>query len=197
MIGAIILAGGRAKRMGGGQKANTVWHGKRFLDLLQDDLDAECGRLELKLQTVVVAPKEVAVNDRAKRTLEDPPFGGPVAGVRAGLAALDNDTDPVLLLSCDAPFAANTLEIFWAAWTVTPETDVITAPWQPHSRPMPALFSRSALQNACADPKVSSLRGLYADRALRWQQISVPQWMLQGANTPQELAKLRAPNQRD
>lgn len=43
--------------------------------------------------------------DRVTRTLEDPPFGGPVAGIAAGMAALPPAVpgDEVLLLACDLP----------------------------------------------------------------------------------------------
>ncbi len=42
-------------------------------------------------------------DDRVLRTYEDPPFGGPVAGIAAGLSALPpaQPDDEVLLLACD------------------------------------------------------------------------------------------------
>lgn len=201
-IGAIILGGGRAKRMGGVQKADTLWQGRRFLDILQDGLETERLRLGLELQTVVVAPPAVKVRGGTLQTLEDPPFGGPVAGVGAGLRALGGSgafsesgckPEAILLLSCDAPFAASALGVFWPVWEKDSSLDVLTASWEESSRPMPALFSTLAIEAACADPKVDSLRGLYAGAQLRWKQLEVPEWMLQGANTVEEVAALRAP----
>jgi molybdopterin-guanine dinucleotide biosynthesis protein A len=64
----------------------------------------------------------VAVPDGVVRTLEDPPHGGPVAGLAAGLAALDGHpaggtgTAPLLLvLSCDVPFVAGAVPRLLAA----------------------------------------------------------------------------------
>jgi len=97
---ALILAGGAARRLGGALKPQVTVRGRRLLDHV---LDATEGAR----QVVVVAPDTVPVPDGVTRTLEDPPFGGPVAGIAAGLAALTEPAAPwVLLLACDLPGAA-------------------------------------------------------------------------------------------
>ena len=58
-------------------------------------------------RTVVVAPAGVEVPDGVLRTLENPPLGGPVAGIAAGLARLAAEpggpAPRTAVLTCDAP----------------------------------------------------------------------------------------------
>jgi molybdopterin-guanine dinucleotide biosynthesis protein A len=100
---AVVLAGGTGRRLGGASKPDVLLDGRRLLD---HALSATAGAGRV----VVVAPEDVAVPPGVVRTLEDPPSGGPVAGVAAGLAALDAAPGPsaplLLLLACDVPRAA-------------------------------------------------------------------------------------------
>jgi molybdopterin-guanine dinucleotide biosynthesis protein A len=85
---AIILAGGRASRLGGAQKADVEIGGRALLDIA---LEAAAGAVRI----VVVGPDELRRDGReagaasVRFVREDPPLGGPVAGLAAGLAALD------------------------------------------------------------------------------------------------------------
>ena len=120
----ILLAGGRGSRLGGAEKPAVTVAGRT---LLSRALDARA----LAARTVVVGPESSrpAAGTAAAEVLwalEDPPLGGPVAGVAAGLAALERDApaDPgaltraadwVLLLACDLPWAADAARILLAA----------------------------------------------------------------------------------
>lgn len=100
---AVILAGGRARRLGGANKPELRVHGRR---LLEHALAAADGARQI----VVVAPDSVAVPSTVIRTLENPPHSGPVAAIGAGMAALaarGEPSDHVLLLACDTPAAAS------------------------------------------------------------------------------------------
>jgi molybdopterin-guanine dinucleotide biosynthesis protein A len=101
---AVVLAGGTGRRLGGASKPDVLLAGRRLLD---HALAATAGAGRV----VVVAPEDVAVPPGVLRTLEDPPHGGPVAGVAAGLAALDAAPGPsapvLLVLACDVPRAAS------------------------------------------------------------------------------------------
>jgi molybdopterin-guanine dinucleotide biosynthesis protein A len=99
---AIVLAGGRASRLGGTPKPGLRLGGTRLLDLALDAVrDAAA--------VAVVGPENLAVpqDPRVVVTREDPPFGGPAAGIDAGLAALDRPGSPgvVVLLAVDIPGA--------------------------------------------------------------------------------------------
>lgn len=76
---AVILAGGRGSRLGGVSKPELEVDGRRLLD-------AALAAAAAAERIVVVG--EVRVPDGVLRTREEPPFGGPVAGLEAGLAAL-------------------------------------------------------------------------------------------------------------
>lgn len=91
LFDAIVLAGGRALRLGT-SKPQLVVAGARLLDhVLTATRDARA--------TVVVGPDELA-SEAYVLTREDPPFGGPVAGTAAGLAALPDGAAPG---SCSSP----------------------------------------------------------------------------------------------
>lgn len=88
--GAVLLAGGRGARLGGTDKGALVLHGTSLLDRA---LAALTG-----IETVVVGPPRPG----ARTVREDPPRSGPAAAVCAGLAALP-EVDEVLLLAVDVP----------------------------------------------------------------------------------------------
>ncbi|MCM3661915.1 NTP transferase domain-containing protein [Georgenia satyanarayanai] len=96
---AVVLAGGTGRRLGGVLKPQVEVGGRRLLDHVLDATTAAS-------RVVVVAPEAVPVPDGVTRTLEDPPHGGPVAGIAAGLRALGEGEALVLVLACDLPGAA-------------------------------------------------------------------------------------------
>lgn len=113
----IVLGGGEGRRLGGVSKPDLVVGGRRLLDRVLD-AGAACA------PRVVVAPDSVAVPDGVLRTLEDPPAGGPVAGIAAGLARLRELEDgcaagsrgtDVLILACDLPGAEGLIDALRAA----------------------------------------------------------------------------------
>lgn len=133
---AIVLAGGTGRRMGGASKPDVIVAGRRMLDHVLDELAAQ------KVPAVVVGPPDldVPLDSPTGVTLvrEDPPLGGPAAGIAAGYAAgitghpphlptgdspaPDSDVSArsftadspssrplIAILACDAPFAPRVL----------------------------------------------------------------------------------------
>lgn len=101
-IDAIVLAGGRGLRLGGVSKADLDVGG-RLLDRVLDAVRRSGAR-----RIVVVAPESVDVPAGVERTMEDPPGGGPLAGIDAGLDALDRAAHGrpgglILVTSVDTP----------------------------------------------------------------------------------------------
>jgi molybdopterin-guanine dinucleotide biosynthesis protein A len=92
---AVILTGGTGSRLGGADKAGLELAGQSLLELA---LDAVSDAAEI----VVVGP-EVATSVPVSFTMEDPPGGGPLAGVAAGVAALTCGHELVVLLAVDMP----------------------------------------------------------------------------------------------
>ncbi len=91
---ALVLAGGGSTRFGGVDKAMLVLDGVTLLDRVLTATDDA-------VSTVVVGPVRTTCRP-VNWTVEDPPSGGPVAGIAAGLT---HGTAPVVvLLSCDLPW---------------------------------------------------------------------------------------------
>lgn len=111
-ISAIVLAGGRAARLRGISKPDLVVNGTRLLDS-----SLAAARIAGAARTVVVGPPDlVAVG--AIVVVEDPPYGGPVAGMAAGLDALDragDDAGWILVLPADLPRAPEAVRLLMAA----------------------------------------------------------------------------------
>lgn len=95
MIGAILLAGGRATRLGGATKPLLEVGGRT---LLQRAVDATRG-----CTPVTVAGDPVTGVDGVGWVREEPPFGGPAAAIVAALSTWADDPEWTFLLACDLP----------------------------------------------------------------------------------------------
>ncbi|MFI5755999.1 NTP transferase domain-containing protein [Streptomyces sp. NPDC051569] len=91
---AIVLAGGAAKRLGGADKPGLSVGGRTLLDRV---LGACAGAT----RTVVVGGRRPTVRP-VRWAREEPPGGGPLAALDAGVRLVDAGT--VLVLSADLPF---------------------------------------------------------------------------------------------
>ena len=94
----LLLAGGRGQRMGGQDKGLLDWHGapliahlQRLVRPLTDDLIISCNRNHERYASYA----DQQVSD------DSPDFPGPLAGIRAGLAAARHGH--LLILPCDVP----------------------------------------------------------------------------------------------
>ncbi|WP_413043899.1 molybdenum cofactor guanylyltransferase MobA [Pseudomonas sp. YJ42] len=102
----LLLAGGRGQRMGGQDKGLVEWHGKplvawpyRIARPLTDDLLVSCNRNQ---QRYAAFADRLVCDD-------EPDFPGPLAGIRAGLAAARHHW--LMVLPCDAPLIDEALLI--------------------------------------------------------------------------------------
>jgi len=102
-VDAILLAGGRGARVGGAVKALFPVGGSTLLRTAVDAVRAAGAR-----RVVVAAPPLDSGLD-VEWVREDPPFGGPVAGVVAALPLVDADT--VYVLACDLPEARSAVAL--------------------------------------------------------------------------------------
>lgn len=98
---AVILAGGTGRRLGGADKASLVVAGVPLLDRVL----RACAAAR---HTVVVGEPRPTVR-AVQWTREDPPGGGPLAGLAAGLSELmgiagDTEELPVVVLATDLPW---------------------------------------------------------------------------------------------
>ena len=94
-LDAIVLAGGRAARLGGARKPLLEVDGTSLLTrTVAAARGAGAGRIVVVGERMLEDPSLVWVR-------EDPPFGGPVAGIIAALPRVEADW--TLVLACDLP----------------------------------------------------------------------------------------------
>lgn len=91
----MVLAGGRARRLGGVDKVLLPVSGRSLLDRTLDAVDGAS-------PVVVVGPRR-DVEAPVRWTREDPPGSGPLAGVRAGLQRLPSSAGLLAVLAADHP----------------------------------------------------------------------------------------------
>lgn len=114
---AVILAGGSGRRLGGRDKAALPVAGRPLLSRVLQA--AERAR-----QVVVVG--QVDVPDGVRQVMEDPPGGGPVAGINTGVAALAQPAPWTCVLAVDQPGAGPALAAITAALdAVGPDVDAL------------------------------------------------------------------------
>ena len=171
---AVVLAGGAGSRLGGADKPEVVVAGRALLD---HALAAVAGAARV----VVVGPPALA-RPGVPTVLEDPPGGGPVAGLAAGLAALGPGSDLVVVLACDVPGANALVPAVLAAAGSLDGARVV----DPDGRPqhLLAAYRRAALDAALVDlgdPQGAAIRRLVA--ALRLVDVPDPGGLSADADT--------------
>ena len=189
VVDVVVLAGGTGRRLGGAVKPDVVARGARLLDHVLAGLEQLRDR-GLPLGGVcVVAPAEVALPCGVLRALEDPPLGGPVAGIAAGLELLGR-SHPVAgltgILTCDAPLSWQALPALHRALAQAgPELDGVCARDGEHTQYLLGLYRRRALATAVA-PDGVPLRNTAVRRSLgrlRVTAIPVPHGVVRDLDT--------------
>lgn len=168
-LAAIIVAGGQGTRMGGVDKASVEVHGVRLVDRL-------IAQLPIDTDYVVVSPRELGL----PATCEQPPFGGPVAGIHAGYEylILDHpDIEYLAILPVDAPDSPHILPPLVEAMKADASAGVALIRSQDGS-----------LQNLCALWRTDAL-------AHAFKELGSPATNQYGACSPMLVASLRFPAQ--
>jgi len=175
--GAIVLAGGSGRRLGGVDKAGVVLGGRTLLDRA---LAAVAGAAPV----VVVGPERAA--DGVVWTREDPPGGGPVAGLAAGLAVV-TDVDFVAVLAVDQPgVTASTVDRLRAA--VGDASGAVLVD-DGHLQWLAGVWRTSVLRAAMpAEPEGASLRSVL--RPLAPVEVPARPGEADDVDTPQDLSTL-------
>jgi molybdopterin-guanine dinucleotide biosynthesis protein A len=179
-VSAVVLCGGEGRRFGG-DKTRALLDGVTVLDRLLDDLPA---------QWPVICVGEPRPTNRAVQWCrEDPPGGGPVAGIAAALLALDS---PVLvLLGGDMPYAAGPAPALVAAlWTAADLDAVIGRDGDGRRQPLLAAYRTAALRAAVPEPASGSPLMRLLD-ALRTKEVPVPEGTALDVDTAEDLERAR------
>ncbi|MGY1691203.1 molybdenum cofactor guanylyltransferase [Geodermatophilus sp. SYSU D01105] len=181
---AVVLAGGRAARMGGQAKPQLDVGGRTMLAaVLAAVADAQ--------PRVVVGPPQ-PVPPGVVVVREDPPRGGPVAAMRAGLAAVP--TEVVAVLAGDLPFL--TPALIGALRERLTGDGVLVVDDADRDQLLLGVWRTEALRAAVADVTgPTSVRKVLAPLAVRRLHPTVapgspPPWT--DCDTPADLARARA-----
>lgn len=177
---AVILAGGRASRLGGLSKAALVRGAETLLELA---IGASAGARR------VVVVGDVGADTRYIVTRESPVFSGPVAALSTGLATLGNEASPhVLVLACDMPNVAPAVAALLAQ--VPTGDGAIAVDETGRDQYLAALYSRPSLDHCLAGMTVegASMRELVRDLAL--ERVAVPPGTTDDVDTWQDAETL-------
>lgn len=181
---AMVLAGGGARRLGGADKPALLVGGRSLLDrVLAACPDAGA--------TVVVGPSRETVRGGVRWTREQPPGGGPVAAIAAGLVHVS--AERVLLLAADLPFLDRPTVTRLLAALDPAETDAaLLVDAAGRDQPLAAAYRTAPLRASLAalgDPAGLPLRRLTAP--LRTVRLADPAGVAYDCDTWEELAQAR------
>lgn len=191
---AIILAAGTARRMGGVSKTELDLHGRTLVAHVVD------GARAAGFDPLVVAPPDLALPSGTPRCLEDPPLGGPAAGLLAGVRHSPG-ADAYALLAGDAPYAPRALPTLLAALRPGAFTSVAhdiarADPQGGKASFLPSVVLGDSLR-ARADALASggahglSLRGLLGELSCVDVTVADREAVISDVNTWEDLARLR------
>ncbi|WP_311355750.1 molybdenum cofactor guanylyltransferase [Corynebacterium riegelii] len=181
----IILAGGRSTRMGT-DKAQVRVEGIRLIDAMLSSLSSLSS---LPTTPIVVSPFDLGLPPEIPTVCEDPPFGGPVAGIAAGVALAHADL--VAVVAVDAPHSPEALPALVEALQNAPDAAAAVAvDEEGFMQPLCAVWRKQALLKALEH---TGTRDVPA-KALYKVAGSVVKHETQSAerdyDTPEELAQL-------
>ena len=186
---AVVLAGGEGSRLGGVSKAEVLLAGRHLLDhALAAVADAQ--------RRIVVGPGELA-RPGVPTTLEDPPLGGPVAGIDAGLEWLGTDGPPlVVVLACDVPSAGPLVQRLLAAVASTVSDGAVAVDADGHRQLLVGAYRRASLATALdALRDDGGVHGRAVKRlvaGLRLVEVADPEGLAADADTWQDVTALDA-----
>ncbi|MER6078152.1 NTP transferase domain-containing protein [Streptomyces sp. NPDC001833] len=148
---AIVLAGGAARRLGGTDKPSVRVGGRPLLDRVL----AACAGA--RRTVVVAAPRPTS--RPVHWTREDPPGGGPVAALDAGLR--HTTADRAVVLSADLPFLEEaTVERLLAALHSSAADGALLTDADGRDQPLVAAYRTTALRHALSALAEDSGNGL-------------------------------------
>ena len=135
-VSAVILAGGRATRMGGDDKGWVPLAGQPLIVHVLERLRPQVDEVLINANRSEDRYRQLAsvIGD------EQADFQGPLAGMQAGLAAACHDW--VLFVPCDGPALPRDLMARFRA-ALTPQTELVVAHDGEHLQPVVALLRRA------------------------------------------------------
>lgn len=183
MIG-VVLAGGRARRMGGAGKATVLLRGRPLVTYPADALAAVCERVAV----VAKGDTELPALPGVERWVEPDHPRHPIAGI---VFALERAEAPVLACGVDMPFVtADALRSLLMAAGGSGGARAVVASAAGVLQPVLGIYSPAALGDLRAAAPDAPLTETVT--ALGPARVALPPPLVAGVNTPEELAAAEA-----
>lgn len=178
---ALVLAGGRSRRLGGVPKAGLTVEGQTLLARTVDaaarvlaacqgpasqtaphQITAEGGGAAEAVIAVVGPVEQIAgwlesarhVN-QVTAVQEDPPFSGPAMGIAAGAGALTGRDGHVLVLACDMPRAGEVAALLAAELAQCAPGQGVMAVVEGRAQPLSAIYPLAALRQTAEEARAA------------------------------------------
>jgi len=188
----LVLAGGEGRRL----DAPKAWIGFAGRPLLLHVLH-RLASIATTRPIVVARPGQPLPSGAYRRVDDTEPGAGPLAGLAAGLAAVERPASRVAVSACDYPFADPTL--FHALHAADPEADVVVPRAAGHLHPLQAVW-RSDAGPVCAallaegERRVRFALARLTTRVVEARDLQGvdPDRALLNVNVPAELDRARA-----
>ena len=171
---AVILAGGRSKRLGGTPKALLLSGGRTLLETTLAAVPAA-------EQICVAGPADLAADvfrsvPDALLVREEPAFAGPAAAVAAGVRAMSGGQDWTLVLACDMPRVSEAVQALLAA-AADASTSLLAVDEDGFRQPLAGLYRSAELRSAVelhgpGELENMSMKSLLA--RVQWRGVAVP-----------------------
>ena len=180
---AIILAGGTSQRMGTDKLALTL-EGR---SLLQRAVHAAH---RVSDRVLVAGPSREGLGGSVGFVAEDPPLGGPLAGLAAALAVLPPDVDQVLVLAGDLAHPDETVDLLTDPLPDAGEPPLDGAALvdaEGFTQFLAARYLRRPLAALVGTPEHARNRGVHrALKPLRLRLIPAPTSAVSDLDTPEQ-----------
>jgi molybdopterin-guanine dinucleotide biosynthesis protein A len=184
----VVLAGGQSRRWAGRDKTAVLLGGIPVLEHVVRGLAGAAGAGPGDV--VVVAPTEHPARPRlagVRWVREEPPGGGPVAGLAAGIAVLVPAVTLVAVGAGDAPFAGEAVPLLLGAVDQGVVDGAIGVDADGRDQPLLAVYRVAALRAALpASPAGTPLRDLVG--RLHLARVPVGPRAALDLDTPDDLA---------
>ncbi|WP_460794970.1 molybdenum cofactor guanylyltransferase [Microbacterium sp. GXF0217] len=186
---AIVLAGGRATRLGGADKAQIEIGGRMLIDGVLQAV-SPCDPI------VLVGPDHLA-RPGVHVAREDPPFGGPVAALAAALRSLTDDVSETWVLACDLPRAAGVIDLLSAVDLPDDVDALVLRDADGRAQPLAGRYRVGPLRRAVdALPRTDGAAMRRLTEALRVSEIDDPEGVSVDLDTWDDVFEYRAASDR-
>lgn len=180
----VILTGGQSRRMGR-DKASLSRDGRSLVEIAVSALTIH------GCDAIVVGPHRVP---GARTTREEPPGGGPVAGIDAAVQLLKDASPPshALILATDLPHIDRLVARLVQDLDVNEKFARVPIDATGHPQPLAACYPFAALTTALeALPRRRDIAARRLLDEVPWRQHSISDDLLQDADTPEDADRHR------